>query len=345
MKNKKKTKAANKKVLYLCIVAAVLLAAIVLLIVLWPKTKSDTDAATSTVTTATQSRETIVWTHSSTEAEPSTTETSAEETANTTASPASSALPDRTALLDIGVAGGGCYYAVGYKAGDEETKALVAAGIRRLEESGKLKTLTDAWFVSKVYPRDEKHEVFGHSNEELIKKFEHDGLKIGVIDGNAPVASFKDRQAVGFEIDVAKACFELYRIEPEFVAVTAENAAEKLNSGEIDLVWGGLRDGVVQGIDYSEMNEWNLENEMCYYTTSGSRYKGETALLDKVEKMGVVKGTLCADFIKDRLKTAGYDIQITEFDTARDAFAALGAGDVNCVACDYLAAYAMWKKG
>ena len=336
---KKKKQAKNKKVFFLLGGAVLLIAAVVVLVILLPKSKQE---ETSNAGETTAPGATITW-KKSTKTEASSAES--ETTKSTAETTAKKAIPDVSTCRNIGIGGGGCFYAVGYKAGDEKTKALVAAGIRQLEDQHTLKELADVWFINAVYPRDEKRQVFGSSNNDLIRKFKEDGLKIGVIDGNAPVASFENGQAVGFEIDVAKACFALYHIEPEFVAVTVENAAEKLNNGEVDLVWGGLRDGAVKGIDYSDVNEWNLENEMCYYTTSGSRYKGETALLDEVEKMGVVKGSLCANFIKDRLKTAGYDVQIVEYTTAREAFAALGSDDVDCVACDYLTAYAMWKKG
>ena len=337
----------NKKVIFLVGGVVLLLALTALLGVVLPKSgKGTAESSTAGTMTAAESRATIQWMHS--------TEPNASLSASTTTKKAETktdstepqpAIPDSSACRSIGVGGGGFYYAIGFKTGDENMQGLVESGLRTLEESRRLDSISSEWFLHTVYPRDTKRNLFGHANNDLVRNLKENGLTVGVLDGNAPAASFENGQAVGYEIDVAKACFEHFGIKPKFVAVTAENIAEKLNGGDVDLVWGGLRDGAVKGIDYSEMNVWNLENEMCYYTVGGSRYKGETALLDETENMGVVKGSLCADFMKDRLKTADYDVKITEFATARDAFAALKSDTVDCVACDYLSAYAMWKQG
>ena len=337
----------NKKTVWIIVAVVVLLAAVVALGFVLNRKGATPTQETSDATTA--SRATITWETS----QKATGEGSISDSAATTKKAetktepqvSKAAIPDPSACHSIAIGGGGFYYAIGYKMGDEHMQDLVMNAIRTLEERKQLDDVATQWFAEKVYPRDTKREVFGHADGVLLKQLRENGLTIGVMDGNAPVASFENGQAVGYEIDVAKACFALYNLEPKFVKVTAENAAEKLNDGAVNLLWGGLRDESVKGIDYSEMNVWNLENEMCYYTISGSRYKGETALLEETENLGVVKDTLCANFVKDRLKAAGYDDKITEFATARDAFAALKSDTVDCVACDYLTVYAMWKQG
>ena len=333
----------KNKTLWIVVAAVVVLAAAAALCLLL-RDKGEPSAAETSGTATTVSRATMTW--------PAATKTGAKTAATTNAAEiktapqtTQAAIASESECRSIGIGGGGFYYAIGFKTGDEDMQGLVESGLRTLEESRRLDGISSDWFLHKVYPRDTKRNLFGHANNDLVRNLKENGLNIGVLDGNAPAASFENGQAVGYEIDVAKACFEHFGIKLKFVAVTAENAAEKLKSGAVGLIWGGLRDGSVKGIDYSEMNVWNLENEMCYYTIGGSRYKGETALLEETEKLGVVKGTLCADFIQDRLKTADYDVKITEFATARDAFAALKSDTVDCVACDYLSAYAMWKQG
>ena len=332
----------NKKTLWIvAAVAVVLVAAVVLALCL--KGGGKPTPETSTATTA--SRVTVTWvkpTQTGTKAAESTTKAAEIHTAPQTTK---AVIPALGECFSVGVGGGEFYYAVGYKSGDKTLPELVTEGLYRLENSLKLRELNEKWFAEKIYPRDDRHVTHGTVDKELLKSYKDDGVKIGVLDSNTPVAMFKNGQAVGYEIDVANACFGEFGITPKFVAVTADNVAEKLNSGEVDLVWGGLRDDSVKGIDYSAMNVWNLENEICYYTVGGSRYKGETALLEETEKLGVVEGTLCADFIQDRLKSADYDVKITEFATVRDAFAALKSDTVDCVACDYLSVYAMWKQG
>lgn len=336
----------KKKTLWIVlIVAAVLAAAVVLCLTLRDSGKPADETSGGT----TVSHATITWkkpqkTEATGTVSGSAATTKKAET-KTEAQVSKAALPDPSTCRSIAIGGGDYYYAVGFKAGDAQMKALVAASIRTLEERHQIENVASTWFAGTVYPHDTKRPAVGQTDGVLLKQLRKDGVTIGVMDGSAPTAFFEDGQAVGFEIDVAKEGFALYGLEPKFVKVTAENAAEKLNDGSVNLIWGGLRDGEIKGIDYSAMNVWNLENEMCYYTVGAKRYKGETALLEETENLGVVKGTLCADFIKDRLKTADCDVKITEFDTARDAFAAMKADTVDCVACDYLSVYAMWKQG
>lgn len=336
----------KKKTLWIVLIVAAVLAAAVVLFLTLGGEKQPADE-TSGETTA--SRATVTWKKpQATEATGTVSDTAAttkKAETKTEAQVSKTAIPDKSECRSIAIGGGDYYYAVGYKVGDELTKELVTACLRTMEERHQIDDVASQWFAGTVYPRDTKHDPRGHADGVLLKQLRKDGLTIGVIDGNAPLASFENGQAVGFEIDVAKTCFALYNLEPKFVKVTAENAAEKLNDGSVNLIWGGLRDESVKGINYSAMNEWNLENEMCYYTLGVKRYKGETALLDETEKLGVVKNTLCGSFVKERLKAASYSDKIVEFDTVRDAFAAMKDGNVDCVACDYLSAYAMWKKG
>lgn len=333
----------KNKTLWIVVAVVVVLAAAAALCLLL-RDKGEPSAAETSGTATTVSRATMTW-PAATKTGAKTAETTKAAEIKTAPQTTNAAIASESECRSIGIGGGGFYYAIGFKTGDEEMQGLVESGLRTLEESRRLDSISSEWFFEKVYPRDTKRNLFGHADNDLVRNLKENGLNIGVLDGNAPAASFENGQAVGYEIDVAKACFEKFGIEPKFVAVTADTAAEQLKSGAVNLIWGGLRDGSIKGIDYSELNVWNLENEMCYYTTSGSRYKGETALLEETDTMGVVKGTLCERFVKDRLKTAGYDVELIEFATARDAFAALKSDTVDCVACDYLSAYAMWKNG
>ncbi len=252
------------------------------------------------------------------------------------------AIPDESDCRSLGIGGGQFYYAVGYKNGDEGLADLVEYALRQKEDT--VKQIADKWFYGTVYPRDTAYAMKGAVDDARLTALKKDGVTVGVFDGNAPVASFENGKAVGFEIEVAKAVFGVYGLTPRFVAVTEDTAADKLKDGSVTLLWGGLRDEQLRGISYSAPNVWNLENELCYYVPVTARYKGETELLEKTEKMAVVQGSLCAQFVTDRLKSAGYDTAFSDYAVPRDAFAALKHGDVTCVACDYLSAYAMWRQ-
>ncbi len=341
----------NKKVLWLVLGAVVLVAAAVILCVVCfgnsGKTPETSEVSRPAVTFRINEKATATGTQNGQK----TSADNTNETATNTASDETKITSNPRAntsekeLRSMGIGGGEFYYAIGYKPGDNATKNLVASAIQMMDKKQSLRLYGQRWFSGQVYPRDERRSVSITVDDVLLKSYIKNGITVGVIDGNAPVASFDENgQAVGYEIDVATASFATYDITPKFVPVTMENAAEKLNNGEVNLIWGGLRDGAVNGLLYSDINEWNLENEMSYYTPKGTRYKGETDLLDTEGKMGVVKDTLCARFVIDRLNSAGYVDKIIEYATTKEAFSALESGEVYVVACDYLSVYAMWKQ-
>ena len=339
----------NKKILWLSIGVAVLAAAVILSLVL---TKED---RTSESDTSATSRATITWptrepttkpTHFWEASHGDEDEDETSEAAIGTAPHNSfNNIPSYHSCRSIGIGGGEFYYAIGYKEGDESMKKLVAEGLAWMEKKGIIQKISYEWFIDSVYCRDTKRDIHGSVDEELAKKLKENGVKVGVLDGNAPVASFHDGKAEGFEIDIAKSCFEQIGLEPTFVSVTQDGVAEALESGEVDLVWGGLRADSVKNIDYSAINEWNLENEMCYYTMYGKRYHGEKQLLDQEGYIGVIRDSLCESFFVDRLKNADVSAETKEFASAADAFTAMKSDDIYCVACDYLTALAMWKQG
>ena len=67
-------------------------------------------------------------------------------------------------------------------------------------------------------------------------------LKIGYSRYPYPPLHYNDdnKELIGFDIDLAIAAMDLMKTTAEFVAIDWTNRAEALESGEVDILWGGL---------------------------------------------------------------------------------------------------------
>ena len=79
-------------------------------------------------------------------------------------------------------------------------------------------------------------DVFGSKPNDITE------IRIGYSSFSYPPLHYYDREKelIGFDIELAKAAGEIMNARIEFVPIDWSNRSEALESGEVDMLWGGL---------------------------------------------------------------------------------------------------------
>lgn len=164
---------------------------------------------------------------------------------------------------------------VAFREGDKAGDAVIAA-LAVLQAEGEVSKISRDWFNDDL----SKLKGDGDALEKLDMEIGERSFNVGYDAAHLPYSGVDSGGTpLGFDIDLARAVFDLLGWRARFIAIDVSQAAVELKSGNVDCVWGGyaMQEGA-KGIRFSPVY---MTNTVIAASLNGSGITGEKAISGK----------------------------------------------------------------
>jgi len=189
--------------------------------------------------------------------------------------------------------------------------------------------------VSACSGKKDSGETSKSSTDKWSEIEKNKKIVIGLDDTFVPMG-FRDESdnIVGFDIDLAKAVFAEYDIEPEFQSIDWSMKENELNNGTIDLIWNGynITDERKEKVAFSEPY---INSRQQLVVMKDSKIKSDKDMKDKI--LGAQNASTGQDMIDKNpevFKDIIADNEPVLFDTFNEAFIDLKAKRIDGLIVD-----------
>lgn len=235
---------------------------------------------------------------------------------------------------------------IGLPQHDPTYRELINVTLQEMKSDGAYDTIYRAWFGAEaatfpitVIPGDAGYLLTALNNAELMPRIRavrestlarirgrNNTLVVGIGTDQAPFATQANgTELTGFDVDLLTALAQQWGVNVTFVPVTTVDRVEKLTSGEVDLLAGGIQ--------HTKALEGELDFSQTYCLGGSSLMVPAAAGIDTINDLeaktvATLENSNAAEQLQALAEASGVTLQLATYPTYAAALTALTEGSV-----------------